>query len=78
MVTKNMKTRELLFGMSAMVLTIAIFTACGKYGELASQNGKIVAATYKPEINQPDTMVLSGAKSTDTVTWSVTPAGGAS
>lgn len=68
--------KKSLYGFMALVLVIFVISACNKFGDLpGSQNGKLLASAYKVNINQPDTLLLGGAKSTDTVKWSVVPAG---
>jgi hypothetical protein len=59
----------------APLLIVFMMSACNKYGYLAGQTGKLVASSTKIDINQPDTLLLSGAKTTDTVHWSVSPSG---
>jgi hypothetical protein len=66
--------KKLTFGMILSLIAITLITACNKW-ELAGQSGKIIASAYKVRISQPDSLLLSGAKSTDSVSWSVTPAG---
>jgi len=67
--------KNLIYGLFAITLAVFVISACNKYGDLAGQSGKLVASSYKVDINQPDTLLLSGAKTTDTVHWSVTPTG---
>jgi hypothetical protein len=67
--------KKLIYGFIAFVLTILVVPACNKYGELVGQTGKLAASAYKVKINQPDTLLLVGAKATDTVHWSVSPTG---
>ena len=67
--------KNLIYGLFALMFTLCAITACNKYGDLSGQKGKLVASSYKVDINQPDTLLLAGAKTTDTVHWSVTPAG---
>ncbi|WP_259071531.1 hypothetical protein HDF24_26000 [Mucilaginibacter sp. X4EP1] len=51
-------------------------SAVAKSTALASGNGlQLLASKYKVKINEPDTLLLSGAKSTDSIRWSVSPAG---
>jgi len=61
-------------GLLALVMVIFIISACTK-GDLGSTKGQLNVTTYKPLINQPDTLLLVGAKATDSVRWNVTPAG---
>ena len=67
--------KNLIYGILALALAAFTITACNKYGNLPGESGKLVASSYKVDINQPDTLLLSGAKTTDTVHWTVTPAG---
>jgi len=67
--------KNLIYGLFALTLAVVVISSCNKYGDLAGQTGKLVASSYKVAIDQPDTLLLSGAKTTDTVHWSVTPAG---
>jgi hypothetical protein len=47
-----------------------------KSSALAAGSGiQLLASKYKVKINEPDTLLLSGAKSTDSIRWSVVPAG---
>ena len=65
-----------LYGFVALAFVFIGISACNKYGDLpGSGNGKLLASAYTVDIAQPDTLLLNGAKSTDTVHWSVTPAG---
>jgi hypothetical protein len=67
--------KNLIYGIAALVLVFFAISACNKYGNLPGGTGKLVASSYKVDINQPDSLLLSGAKTTDTVHWSVSPAG---
>jgi len=67
--------KKLLYGISALIFVALAITACNKYGNLPGGTGKLVASSYKVDVNQPDSLLLSGGKTTDTVHWSVTPAG---
>jgi len=68
--------KKSLYGFPALTLVLFIISACNKFGDLpGSQNGKLLASAYKVDINQPDTLLLAGAKSTDTVKWNVVPSG---
>jgi len=50
--------------------------ATAKSTALAAGNGiQLIASKYKVKINEPDTLLLSGAKSTDSIRWSVVPSG---
>jgi hypothetical protein len=66
-------------GLLALVMVIFVVSACNKFGELgsgsSSKNGKLNATTFKPLIYQPDSLLLVGAKATDSIRWTVTPAG---
>jgi len=67
--------KNLIYGSFVLLLAIFVISACNKFGDLSSPDGKLEASSYKVKINQPDSILLNGAKSTDTVQWSVTPAG---
>jgi len=68
--------KKSIYGLMALMLVLFMMSACNKFGDLpGSQNGKLVASAYKVDVNQPDTLLLGGAKSTDTVKWSVVPSG---
>ncbi|BAU52238.1 hypothetical protein [Mucilaginibacter gotjawali] len=68
--------KKSLYGLTALLLVFCLISACNKFGDLpGSQNGKLQASAYKVDIDQPDTLVFAGAKSTDSVKWSVIPSG---
>jgi hypothetical protein len=67
--------KKSIYGFWALALVIVIISACNKFGDLGSSNGKLLASSYKVDINQPDSLLLVGAKVTDTVKWSVVPSG---
>ncbi|MDR3696544.1 hypothetical protein [Mucilaginibacter sp.] len=68
--------KKSLYGFTALLLVFCAMSACNKFGDLpGSQNGKLQASAYKVDINQPDTLLLGSAKSTDTVKWNVIPSG---
>jgi len=68
--------KKSIYDLMTLVLLLFVISACNKYGDLpGSSNGKLLASAYKVKINQPDTLLLSGAKSTDSVHWSVAPSG---
>ncbi|OIQ66161.1 hypothetical protein GALL_522730 [mine drainage metagenome] len=68
--------KKSLYGFMALMLVCFIISACNKFGDLpGSQNGKLQASAYQVDINQPDTLLLGGAKSNDSVKWNVTPSG---
>lgn len=66
--------KKLIYGIAAVAVGFTVITACNK-GELGGPNGSLKASAYKVDINQPDTLLLNGAKPTDSVRWSVSPAG---
>ena len=61
----------ILFTLMAAFL---ILQGCNKNG-LPPTNGQLAASSLNVEINQPDSLKLTGAASTDSVKWSITPAG---
>ncbi len=66
--------KNLTLSMLALMLAFGIISGCTKVGEPA-YNGKIVATKTEVKINEPDSLVLVGAAATDSVQWSVVPAG---
>jgi hypothetical protein len=70
-----MKIKKSIHGILVLMLSLYVISACNKSGNLSGPAGTLVASSYKVKINQPDTLLLNGAKTTDTVHWSVTPAG---
>src|SRR6201986_4591752 len=69
-------------GLLALVMVIFVISAISAYNKFGylgsggtSKSGQLSATTFKPEINQPDSLLLNGAKSTDSIRWTVTPAG---
>jgi len=69
--------KKLMFGSFTLLLLILAISACNKFGDLggSGSNGKLVASSYKVKINQPDSLLLNGAKATDSIHWSVSPSG---
>jgi hypothetical protein len=69
--------KKLMFGSFALLLVILVISACNKFGDLGGNgsNSKLVASSYKVKRYQPDSLLLNGAKATDSVHWSVTPSG---
>ena len=63
------------YGLFTLLIAFLVISACTKSGGLSGQTGKLTASSYKVKIVQPDSLVLNGAKTTDTVHWSVTPSG---
>ncbi|MFI5139121.1 MAG: hypothetical protein ACHQIM_14960 [Sphingobacteriales bacterium] len=66
------------YPLSLLFILFAI-SACNKFGELGglggAKKGQLVASAYKVDIKQPDTLLLVGAKTTDSIRWSVSPSG---
>jgi hypothetical protein len=70
---KNMKNS--IYVLLALALGFLIVSACNKYGDLTGLKGKLVASKTTVKINEPDSLLLVGAKTTDSIHWSVSPAG---
>ena len=66
--------KNLIYGTCALLLALFVVSACTK-GGLGGPAGQLKASAYKVAINQPDSLLLNGAKTTDSVHWSVSPAG---
>ncbi|ASU32764.1 hypothetical protein [Mucilaginibacter xinganensis] len=65
-----------IYGSLTFILALFVISACNKYGSLSDyKNGQLVASSYKVKINQPDSLILIGAKATDAISWSVIPSG---
>ena len=67
--------KKTLLGIFTGLLAIFAISACNKFGDLSGQDGKLVANKYKVKINEPDSLLLVGSASTDSVKWNVVPAG---
>ena len=71
----NLSTmKHLTFSLPVLLAVFLILQGCNKNG-LPPANGELSASSLNVEINQPDSLRLTGAASTDSVKWSVTPAG---
>lgn len=80
-----------IYGSLTFLLAVFVISACNKDGNLAALNGKLaatnkaanlagsngqlVATSYNVKIDQPDTLKLVGANPSDSIKWSVVPAG---
>jgi len=60
--------------MSTLMLIAIIISACNKINN-PGLIGRLVASKAEVKINEPDSLTLVGATLTDSVNWSVTPAG---
>lgn len=68
--------KNLIYGFLALSLVLLTISACNKYGSLSdAKNGQLAASSYKVKIKQPDSLLLVGAKATDTTHWSIVPSG---
>ncbi len=66
--------KHLTFSLLILLTAFFVIQGCNKNG-LPPANGELSASSLYVEINQPDSLRLTGAASTDSVKWSVTPAG---
>jgi hypothetical protein len=64
-----------LYGFIVLLLAFFVISACNKYNNLPGLNGKLVASASAVKIDQPDSLVLVDAKASDSLKWSVVPAG---
>jgi len=67
--------KKRLLKITLLLSAFAAMASCNKFGQLPGQSANLVASSYKVAINQPDSLLLTTGKSTDSVTWSVTPSG---
>jgi hypothetical protein len=67
--------KKVIYGFAVILIAAFVIPACNKFGDTLGQNGQLVASKYKVKINEPDSLVLVGAKSTDSLKWSVIPSG---
>lgn len=67
--------KKVIFGFIILLLAFLGISACNKFGDLTGKQGQVVATLYNVKINQPDSLLLVGAKTTDHVLWSVLPSG---
>ncbi|MDB4920944.1 hypothetical protein [Mucilaginibacter sp.] len=67
--------KNLIYGLLALSLTLFVISACNKGSLSDNKNGQLTASSYKVKINQPDSLLLVGAKATDTTRWSIVPSG---
>ena len=67
--------KTLIYSFLSVLLAVVIITGCNKSGLLDGQTGKVVATKTTVKINEPDSLILVGAQSTDSVRWSVAPSG---
>jgi hypothetical protein len=66
--------KRLLYTMTTLMLVAIIISACNKINNPVLI-GKLIASKAEVKINEPDSLTLVGATLTDSVTWSVVPAG---
>jgi hypothetical protein len=66
--------KDLTYTVLILLLAFLTISGCTKISDPAN-NGKIVASKTEVKINEPDSLVLVGASATDSVHWSVAPAG---
>ncbi|MEO3405284.1 hypothetical protein AAFN85_15350 [Mucilaginibacter sp. CAU 1740] len=67
--------KSLKSSLALLCLFLFIVTACTKNGEPNAPNGQIAISKLKLKINQPDSMLLVGADTTKSVTWTINPTG---
>jgi hypothetical protein len=74
--------KNLAYSLIGIVFILFVVSACNKFadltslkGDLASLNGKLAVTKSTVKIMEPDSMLLVGAKTSDTFVWSVTPSG---
>src|SRR6202000_1423631 len=67
--------KKLTYLILVLAAGLFIVSACNKYGDLAGLKGKIIATKTTLEIGEPDSLLLVGAKATDSIHWSVLPSG---
>lgn len=72
---KTKKMKNSIYGFLVFLFSIVIISACNKFGDLTGKTGQLVATSYKVKINEPDSLLLVGAQATDSIKWSVSPAG---
>ncbi|MDF2433470.1 MAG: hypothetical protein JWP44_3101 [Mucilaginibacter sp.] len=72
---KTKKMKNSIYGFLVLLFSIVIISACNKFGDLTGKTGQLVATSYKVKINEPDSLLLVGAQATDSIKWSVSPAG---
>jgi hypothetical protein len=58
---------------AALLLTFLVIQGCQK--ESTAKNGQLVASKSKVKINEPDSLLLVGAKASDSIRWSIVPSG---
>ncbi|MEZ2335813.1 hypothetical protein AB6735_09250 [Mucilaginibacter sp. RCC_168] len=66
--------KKLIYAMSTLMLVVIIISACNKINN-PGLIGKLIASKTEVKINEPDSLILVGATLTDSVNWSVVPAG---
>jgi hypothetical protein len=66
--------KTLTFGLLALLLALFVIDGCTK-GALTGKNGQLVATQYTVSTYQSDSLILVGAKTTDSIKWNVVPAG---
>lgn len=67
--------KNLTYGFVALLLVIFAISACNKLNDPSVKAGQLIASKSTVEINEPDSLLLVGAASTDSIRWSVTPTG---
>ena len=67
--------KNLIYGLFALLLVVFAISACNKLNDPSVKAGQLVASKYQLKINEPDSLLLVGADTTHTISWSVTPAG---
>jgi hypothetical protein len=72
---KYKKMKSLTYSVLAFCISLFIIMGCNKYGDLYGSPGPLVASKSAVEINEPDSLLLVGAKATDSLLWSVVPSG---
>jgi hypothetical protein len=67
--------KNLTYTMFALLLSVFVIGGCNKVGNPVAVNGQLVASKTNVKIHELDSLVLVGANVTDSISWSVVPAG---
>lgn len=64
-----------IYGLLAFLFTLFIIQGCQKLTDPTLRKGQLVVSKSVVKINEPDSLLLVGAPASDSIKWSVTPAG---